>query len=147
MMLTLGGPSGLMGAGLFLAAGTPALASPGLAPQGSIAVISDLADVAGRNDGVRSTVANLTSLGLPVDLYYNNWDWNVGDGMNYTSDLVFLEQYQLVVYFQSNRLTTATEEAALEAYVQGGGNLFVGGYDILGSNLAFSLIILKIVKA
>ena len=46
-------------------------------------------------------------------------------------------QFDVVIFYASGdgdtgRLITAAEETALEAYIQGGGNLIITGYDVVG---------------
>ncbi|HUW81762.1 MAG TPA: thrombospondin type 3 repeat-containing protein [Phycisphaerae bacterium] len=55
-----------------------------------------------------------------------------------TDDVNYMSQFDVVIFYgsgddNSGRAITAAEETALEAYIQGGGNLIVTGYDILGS--------------
>ena len=55
-----------------------------------------------------------------------------------TDDANFLADFDVVIFYGSGnndfgREITADEASALEAYVEGGGNLIVTGFDILGS--------------
>ena len=55
----------------------------------------------------------------------------------HTDDASYMSQFDVVIFYASGdgdtgRLITAAEETALEAYIQGGGNLIVTGYDVLG---------------
>ena len=87
-MIIIPGIVGVLGA---LTPEAPQLTDPAVAPEGTIAVITDLPKSPAMNRGILPTVNNLTALGLPVDVYYNNWYAN--NGGNYTSNLAFLEQY------------------------------------------------------
>jgi len=61
---------------------------------------------------------------------------NGNDNPTLTNDAEFLAGFDVVIFRagdDSGRATTAEEQAALEAYIQGGGNLIVTGYDMLAS--------------
>jgi len=93
----------------------------------SIALISD-------GDELVDVTPILDEMGLTYDVLNNNWDGVQGI---YTSDLTFLNNYGLVIWYASGtgagRLTTQDEHDALESFIGNGGHLLVTGYDTIGS--------------
>jgi len=58
---------------------------------------------------------------------------DAGDNPIYTDDTPLLSGFDVVIFYNDNRAITTAEQAALETYIQGGGNLVVTGYDALYS--------------
>ena len=61
--------------------------------------------------------------------YLDNTD--VGDSPICTDDTPFMSGFDVVIFHNLQREITSSEQAALEAYIQGGGSLIVTGYDAL----------------
>jgi hypothetical protein len=63
---------------------------------------------------------------------------NASNNAVYTDDADFMADFDVVIFYGSGdddggRAISAAEEAALEAYIDGGGSLISTGYDTLGS--------------
>ena len=71
-------------------------------------------------------VPTLDSLWVNYDSYYYNYYYL------YTENLTLLNSYRTVIFFNADRNISAAEQSALNAFLAGGGNLLVTGYDSLG---------------
>jgi hypothetical protein len=91
-------------------------------PQCIVGLISD------------DATANLSPIFALLDAMPDvGWD-HMPDNANalFTENAALVGGYDVVVWYERDRLITAAEAATMEAYLQGGGRLLVTGHDSLG---------------
>lgn len=87
---------------------------------GKIGLISDSSQL----DAITSILDGLSKS------YVSHYDNSVD---RHTSDIMLLLQYQIVIFYNHNRMIDASEQQALNDYIELGGVLVVTGFDSLGA--------------
>jgi hypothetical protein len=100
------------------------------APAYNLLLLDDSSPDYGMPDNYRNldNVENiLTSMGIGFDHVHNNWI------LNKTSDFQFLQEYNIILWYNDNRAISQSEYGAMQQWVGDGNCLVVTGEDSLGS--------------